>query len=140
MLTQDVSQLAQRHEQQEDPNSTSPRTLLSDSAFPVPATLAEPCLPGPPLARQDVKEDSFLADWWSKVLKSSAPASLNTRTSADGPSLQSRLQRRHALNGRSVFDLEAIHLQIVQVIQSNATNCLELPRYTGKAQKREVCL
>ena len=139
MLTQDVSQLAQKHEQQEDPNSAAARRLLSDPAFPVPATLAEPCLPGPPLACQDVKEDCILVDWWSKVLNSSAHATPSTRTSADRPGLQSRLQRR-SLNGHSLFDLEAVHLQIVQVIQSNATNCLELPRYTGKAQKREVCL
>lgn len=140
MLTQDVSQLAQRHEQQDESNSTSARRLLSDPAFPVPATLAESCLPGPPLACQDLKEDSFLADWWSKVLEASAAATSSTRTPADRPGLQSRLQRRHSLNGHSLFDLEAIHLQIVQVIQSCATNCLELPRFTGKAQEREVCL
>lgn len=138
MLTQDASQLAERHEQQEDLNS--PGRLLSDPGFPVPATLAEACLPGPPLACQDVTEDSFLADWWSRVLQSSAPTSPNTHSSADRPGLKSRLQRRHSLNGRSLFDLEAVHSQIVQVTQSNATNCLELPRYTGKAQKREVCL
>ena len=136
----DVSQLAQRHDQQEDLNSTPARRLLSDPAFPVPA---EPCLPGPPLACQDVKEDSFLASWWSKVLDSNAAADPNLHEFADRPALQPRLHRRqhrsHSINGQSMFDLEAIHLQLVQVVQSSATNCLELPRYTGKAQKREVC-
>ena len=136
----DVSQLAQRHEEQGDLSSSPARRLLSDPAFPVPT---EPCLPGPPLACQDVRENSFLANWWSKVLDSSAAASANTHTSANSQGLHSRLQRRqhrgHNLNGQSLFDLEAIHLQLVQVIRSGATNCLELPRYTGKAQKREVC-
>ena len=136
----DLSQLAQRHEEQGDPSSTPARRLLRDPAFPVPA---QPCLPGPSLACQDVKEDSFLANWWSKVLDSSVAASANTHTSANSPGLHSRLQRRqhrrHTLNGQSLFDLEAIHLQLVQVLRSGATNCLELPRYTGKAQKREVC-
>ena len=136
----DVSQLAQRHEQQDDFSSTPARRLLSDPAFPVPA---EPCLPGPPLAYQDVKQDSFLASWWSKVLDSSAAANSDSHDFADRPSLQPRLQRRkhrsHSINGQSMFDLKAINLQLLQVVQSSATNCLELPRYTGKAQKGEVC-
>ena len=134
----DVSQLAQWHEQQEHLSSTP--ALLSDPSFPVPAEL---CLPGPPLACQDVKEDSFLANWWSKVLDASAAANTKFHDSADCPCLQSRLQRRHhrshSISGQSTFDLQKIHCQLVQLIRSGATNCLELPRYTGKAQKREVC-
>ena len=136
----DVGQLAQQHEQQDDLTSTPVRRLLSDPAFPVPV---EPSLPGPPLACQDVTQHSFLADWWSKVLDSNAAANTNSHDSSDWPGLQLRLQRRqhrsHRVNGQSMFDLEAIHLQLVQVVRSSAINCLELPRYTGRAQKREVC-
>ena len=137
----DVSQLAQRHTQQDSLSLTPAQSLLTDPAFPVPGILAEPHLPGPPLASQDVKEDSFLADWWSRVLDSTAVPVPST--TADSLGLQKRLQRRqhrsHSLNGQSLFNLEAINLQLVQVLRNNATNCLELPKYTGKAQKREVC-
>lgn len=138
MPVKDVCHVALEQSQQDSPSIASAQSLLSDPAFPVPAALAEPCLPGPPLACQDVKEDSFLADWWSKVLDSAAVPDPVASTPSNGPGLQKRL-RRLQQRTHTLFDLTAIQLQLEQVVRNETANCLDLPRFTGKAQKREVC-
>lgn len=137
MPTKDGSHVALKQPQQDSLSRTPIQSLLCDPAFPVPATLAEPCLPGPPLACQDVQEDSFLAGWWSGVLDAAAVRDPAASTSSNGPGLQKRL-RRLQQRSHTLFDLSEIHAQLVQVVQNNSANCLDLPRFTGKAQKREV--
>lgn len=138
MPAKDGSHVALKQSQQDSLSLTPAQCLLSDPAFLVPATLAEPCLPGPPLACQDVKEDSFLGGWWRGVLDATAVRDPAASTSSTGPGLQKRL-RRLQQRSHTLFDLNAIHAQLVQVVQSDSANCLDLPRFTGKAQKREVC-
>ena len=140
----------------------SVQSLLGDPAFPVPACLAATstsCQEVPASTAEDdrlqdlesqstndrvtLQQGSFLSDWWSQVLGSSAAKFVQNRSTAHPPGLSQRLQRRQkctlAPTRPPLFDLKAINLQLVQLVEQKTSKSLELPRYTGKAQKKEVC-
>lgn len=137
--------------------------VSNDPAFPVPDSCSGVLqVPGSaqPLTRQSVlpqehapaehsglQKDSPVDKWWNKVLRLEAvpayPNSVANAATAQPPSLLNRLRRnkQNKAKGRQPsFDLSAINRQLAQLVQQEVLNCLELPRYTGKAQKREVSL
>lgn len=144
-----------------DSASASVQSLFGDPAFPVPASLAAiptNCQEALAAAAEDntlrdcenqltnhrdtSQQGSFLSNWWSQVLRSSAANLVKTASTAHPPGLSERLQRRQkgasAPTRQPLFDLKVINLQLVQLVERTDSNCLELPRYTGKAQKKEV--
>lgn len=98
-----------------------------------------------PLGKQAEPPSELSVDkWWNKVLRLQAvsPYSTTAVLSHKPPGLQTRLkhkkQSKVSCSKPSAFDLRTINNQLGSFTQQNATDCLELPRYTGKAQKREV--
>lgn len=123
--------------------------VLIDPAFPVPehglGGSANWQSPSENLASKQAAplKQSTLHRWWGKVLQSQAvPPCPPSATATQPLGLQARLKRRKESQVRpaaqSLFDLAAINEQMSHLIQHQHTNCLELPRYTGKVQKREV--
>ncbi len=98
----------------------------------------------PPEKQAEPPSESSVDKWWNKVLRLQAvpPYSSTAVPSHKPPGLQARLKHKKQSKVRGskppVFDLRTINKQLGSFTQHNATDCLELPRYTGKAQKREV--
>ena len=136
--------------------------LLSDPAFPVPED-ASGGFPVPFRRQTDAEQhkhsqgrsspdlpgsqtESSSERWWNQVSWSDAvlpfPSATETASWNHPPGLQSRLKRKRSSGtgaaGQSLFDLLAVNKQLAQLVQQEQENCLELPRYTGKVQKREV--
>ena len=132
--------------------------LLSDPAFPVPEDVSHVLSPLAVQERQD-QTDVCSADqcqaadqsqavdiWWDKVLQFQADRS-NARAllaRSQPPGLQSRLKtgknNKVKRAAQPLFDLGAINERVAAIVQHEQENCLELPKYTGKVQKREVRL
>ena len=155
-----------RHDRESAELDTSPlENLLSDATFPVPTNLPTgpaACQRSRTSAAEsgegqatriqsgsdqlNAPELSFLAGWWSKALtkleSSKAPNCLNVAAAAQPPGLHQRVlrlqQRKPDPKKQPLYDLEAINLQLVQLLETADSNCLELPKYTGKAQKKQV--
>ncbi len=137
--------------------STDPSFPVPDSASGVDQGLDQGCLDNqadsaqlkqacdsPPEKQAEPPSQSSVDKWWNKVLLLQAvpPSSSTAVPSHKPPGLQARLQHKKQSKVKSskspTFDLRTINNQLGFFTQQNATDCLELPRYTGKAQKREV--
>ena len=98
----------------------------------------------PPEKQAEPPSESSVDKWWNKVLRLQAvlPYSSTAVPSHKPPGLQARLQHKKQSKFKGskcpAFDLRTINNRLGSFTQQNATDCLELPRYTGKAQKREV--
>ncbi len=136
---------------------------LTDPAFPVPQSASgvdQDCLnvqaetthlnqacDCPPEKQAESPSGSSVDKWWNKVLRLQAvppyhSTAVPLSASHKPPGLQARLKhkKQSKLRGSKppLFDLRTINKQLACLVQQKATDCLELPRYTGKAQKREV--
>ncbi|KAL0047977.1 hypothetical protein WJX82_004866 [Trebouxia sp. C0006] len=74
----------------------------------------------PPEKQAEPPSESSVDKWWNKAR------------------LQHKKQSKFKGSKCPAFDLRTINNRLGSFTQQNATDCLELPRYTGKAQKREV--
>lgn len=98
----------------------------------------------PPEKQAEPSSVTSVDKWWNKVLRLRAvpPYFSTAEPSHKPPGLQARLKHSKQSKVRGsrppAFDLRTINKQLGSFTQQNATDCLELPRYTGKAQKREV--
>ncbi len=139
---------------------TVARCASTDPAFPVPESASgvdQSCSSAQaevthlhqacdfPLEKQaESPSRSSVDKWWDKVLRLQAvpPYSSTAVPSHKPPGLQDRLKHKKQSKVRGskppLFDLRTINKQLGSFTQQKVTDCLELPRYTGKAQKREV--
>ena len=126
-----------------------------DPAFPVPesasgvdrkcssaqAKVIHQTCDFPPEKQTESSSRSSVDKWWDKVLRLQAVPSTAV-PSHKPPGLQDRLKHKKQSKVRGskppLFDLRTINKQLGSFTQQKAIDCLELPRYTGKAQKREV--